>query len=343
MKFIQHRLFATIVGFALALILLQVLDTSAWLQVRAVSISPPIPASRICNPGACQGHYYGSNYSWMQASFPSTGQLQGNWCGIANIQAIELYDFKKVGSTPLYTQQQQIANLLNSNNAISPWGHPSKSIFKANISLDSGTDPRAIEYGLYVTTPANFYFHNIIYPEDNDSATRGFAFDWGSNTNNPGTQNDPISVTISQGAHSFVVAGVYTSSDPSQGGSYTFYGIDTWDPWLSSADHGFDGNKYYNQYQNTVWSFADWKSKETGYIQGLGPSYLWALPYNTHANNGYDPEPSSPVYYYTPPFPNHHNTHWGAFYVTIEQDNISDPNRDYNHSLYPDYSLTPHN
>ena len=344
MRLTSTRPLSILIGFFVALVMIEALTISGWAPIQTVSASPQVPLSGICNPGACQGTFYGTNSTWMKSATADWAQKANNWCGIANIEAIRRYDYKKYnGSNDTYSQQSIANDLNNSSIAISAWGHPSGSIFLANISKDAGTDPRAITWGAWYETPPGNYFHKYIYPNNNDQATRDFAYDFGANSNNPGTRNDPISVTISQGAHSFIIAGVYASADPSYGGSYTLYGIDTWDPWLNSSDKGFDGNKYFNQYQNTVWSFADWKSKQTSSNNPLGPSYLWAKPYSTTANHGYDPDPSAPNHYYDPPFPHYNNqqTHWGNFYITIEQDTITSYNFDY--ALDTNYHLVPHN
>ena len=77
-------------------------------------------------------------------------QAKANWCGIAAIAWVAYYR----GNHSI--AQQQVDDYLNSPDAVSPWGTPSKDPYsggpgvKADISRDSGTDPRAHVVGLRV-------------------------------------------------------------------------------------------------------------------------------------------------------------------------------------------------
>jgi hypothetical protein len=239
----------------------------------------------------------GAIYYWPQQN--------QNWCAIANIQAIKEYDYYKATGGQWPTSdftQTDIYNDVNSQSAVSPWGSTSGYV-KANISNDFGLDPRAITYSAYQVTPAGYYFHNFIYQTSAATATHNVALDFGPAAG----VNDPISITVYHGQHSFVVSGVYASSDPSQGNE-TLYGIDTWDPFVNS---GFGGS--INSTTEEVWSYSDW----------VNSSSLWGSTYSS--NGGQDPDPSTPVNYYVPPFPNYGNQqhHWIGYYVTIEQDGTS--------------------
>jgi hypothetical protein len=247
----------------------------------------------------------------------------GNYCGISNIQVISIYDYLKYnGQYPPYVSQASIHNALNQSNAVSEWGtgrngtgrqHGPGPDVLADIAADGGTDPRAIAFGAYVNTPGGYYFHNWIYRTDATNATYDFASDFGPAYG----VNDPISVTINGGAHSFVIDGVWAKSDPSNPspGEVIYY-IDTYDPWVSSDGYGEDyqqnpptGTHPYNPTQHYARSLSDWISLSKFWGQGYNP-------YNT-----FDPEPNTPNgnYYNSPPL----SAHWGGYYVTIEQDHIN--------------------
>lgn len=261
---------------------------------------------------------------------------QSNWCGIANIYAISIYDWLKYnGGSPPYNSQEQTQGLLNSNGDVSVWGravsgpYPSRQYgpgpyVAADISADGGTDPHAIAVGAYQNTPPGYYFHNWIYRTDATTATYDFGSDFGPANG----LNDPISVTINGGAHSFVIDGVWASRDPSDPRySATIYYIDTWDPWLNGINQAFDGHYYYNTTQNEAWSLSDWTSLSKFWGQGYNP-------YNT-----YDPEPNTTGsnYYNSPPL----GAHWGGYFVTIEQDTATQTSWEY--ALDQNGNLAPHN
>ncbi|MGH2486934.1 MAG: hypothetical protein ACRDHE_13065, partial [Ktedonobacterales bacterium] len=136
---------------------------------------------------------------------------QGNWCGIANIWAIALYDWKKYnGGVPPDDSQESIEAKLNSAGDTSPWGravsgsgsqHGPGPYLTADIAADGGTDPFAVNEGAYQETPPDYYFHNWIYRTNSTTATYDFGSDFGSKNG----VNDPISVMINGGAHSFII------------------------------------------------------------------------------------------------------------------------------------------
>lgn len=309
--------------FAVAAIL--ALTLSLIYQVTAHAAPPKAKPQAYC-PMGCTGTYYGANGSWLLTATDDWFEHQGNWCGIATVTAMERYDWIKASNNwnPTYKTQESVASLLNSSGAVSPWGQAQPGdggpgpAFKADIAADGGTDPRSLSWAAYTVTPGGYYFHNWIYATGanfpgNQTATYDFGADFGPYRG----LNDPISVTIKYGKHSFLIGGVWASSDPSAGGE-TIYDIDTWDPWLNRSDQAFDGHKYYNQYQNEDWSLSDWLG-----LNG-GPQFMWSYAYAT--SNGYDPEPStgySGFPYYQPPFTNGQNWHWNGTWVTIEQDLVT--------------------
>lgn len=233
-------------------------------------------------------------------------QQANNWCSVATATVVNAYAYWRAGNPGgnQYQNQASIANLMNTDSAISPWGAVSgnNGTFKANISHDRGTDPRAVAWVEYTTTPYGYYYHNYIYSNGVDGATRNIASDYGSNGSNV-----PISVTINGGAHMVAVAGVIADRDPSLN-PYTVnvsYVL-VYDPWFGS---GYSPINYYNDQATAQWiSYSDW----------AGLYKWWRTPYNT--GNGYDPEPNTYPgnYYNVPPL----SAHWNNSYVTIEQDNI---------------------
>ena len=292
-------------------------------------------------------------------------QHQGNWCGIANIRAIQVYDWLYYnGRAPAWDNSQEaIHNRLNSYS--SPWGSGGGYVW-SNISRDFGTDPHAIAYGAWYDTPVGtstqpYWFHNWIYRTSSKTATYDFGTDFGRNTV---SHNDPISVTIDGAYHSFVVDGVWATSDPSYPGT-TLSAIDTWDPQDLSgssvdgakenakaegvtdrvrfetgdvrklvypANHSVDGTHPYNQTQNQVWSLTDWTTNRV----------MWGQGYNTH--NGSDPDPDTPNHYYVPPFNSYGVPyHWNTYFVTIEQDRINNASTSFNYAIDQNGHLAPHN
>lgn len=261
-------------------------------------------------------------------------QQNDNWCGVANVRAIQRYDWlyynNGTGSPGWDNSQTAIYNRMNS--ITSPWGAGGGYV-KDDISGDFGSDPHAIAYAAWYDTPPSsqqepYWFHNWIYRTSSTTATYDFATDFGANTV---SHNDPISATIDGGYHSFVISGVYASSDPSYGGE-SIQSVETWDPWLNSSDQGRHNKKYYNQTQLEVWSLSNW----------LSVSFLWGQPYNTNPGSS-DPEPDTPNHYYVPPFPGGYNHHWGTYYVTIEQDAINEDSTSHDYAIDQNGNLAPHN
>jgi len=299
-----------------------------------VNAAPHTTNTSGCPGGSCPGTFYGASPTRMKGSIWDEQEQYGNWCGIANIAVISNYDWLQYNNGyPPYLSQQQIHDLLNSPSRVSPWGtavsgsgrqYGPGPYLTADISADGGTDPHSISVGLYLNTPPGYYFHNWIYRTSATTATYDFGSDYGPSNG----VNDPISVTINGGAHSFVIDGVWANYDPSDPlHGKTIYYIDTWDPWLNGNNQPFDGHYYYNTTQNEAWSLTDWTSL----------SKFWGQGYNPY--NGYDPEPNTTGgnYYNSPPL----SAHWGGYFVTIEQDNTSATSDDY--AFDQNGNLAPHN
>lgn len=300
--------------------------------------------------------FYGANGYWMNLAVDSNHanwpQHRDYWCGVASIAAINWYDQIKtfgLNVSPTWKTQESIGDdtrghlsgsnyyppdssngVLNTSSAISPWGQAQSGspAVKANIAGDSGTDPRSLSWAIWTVTPNGFYFHNWIYQSTATQATYYFGSDFGPAHG----LNDPIMVDINQGDHTFVVDGVYATSDPSAGGE-TIDSIDTWDPLVGNGK----GWGSYNTSDPEVWSTYDWTNKQ--YSSG---AYLFKMPYSKTANGGYDPEPSTNPGYYNAPTSSVPN-HWNGFYVTVEQDEVTRCNASPDIAYDKNGNEVPHN
>lgn len=316
-----------------------------------LGVSPNTVCSITCSGGG--DTFYGTNQSWMQTATAHWPQQASNWCGPANLQAIEYYDWLKYNGTTNvpYPNQQDIVNHLNSSAAISPWGiavplntYPVAG-FKADIANDIGTDPRATAWGAYEVTPPGYWFHNYIYGTDNNTALYLLGSDYGPSNG----INDPVAAAIDLGEHWDVVDGVYATSDPSAGGE-TIDGIDTWDP--SYGEPGSNGHQPSRQY---TWSTYDWEN----YTSPNG-HFQWKYPYSTWSQSNstkeLDPEPysSGSSFGSTPNYYNVHifdssatlTAHWNQSFVTVEQDFVNSAaacNGSPNYALDRYGHLAPHN
>jgi hypothetical protein len=249
---------------------------------------------------ACQGTYYGADIVSMRTATNAWPQAYDNWCGIAGVQAVMRYAWgTQYGNWyPLNWAQGSIHDQMNGqlgNNPVSRWGTPGGSSYvQANLSQDFGTDPRAVAWATWLVTPDNTFYHNYIYRNGASGATHNIGLDFGPTHG----VNRPIVVMINTGLHAFVVSGVYAASDPSVSTNVQIYGVYTWDPFVGRGPS-------INSEMEVVWSMWDWTNK----------SDLWGTGYG----NASDPEPSTPINYYNPPFPTQSH-HWNTYRTSIEQD-----------------------
>lgn len=332
MVFAQRRFFFALVGITLLLALFPLLSSGSGSVAQAASIDyTGVQTQQVPHCYPCY-HFYGSNYSWMYTATNHWPQENpNNWCGIASIQAIQVYDWLYYdGGNPQWDNSQDaIHNRLNTYS--SPWGSGGGYV-TSDISGDFGTDPHSVAYGAWYETPPStgsqpYWFHNWIYRTSATTATYDFSTDFGSNTV---SHDDPITLMIKEGEHSFVIDGVYATSDPSLGGD-NIGSIDTWDPWLGHKNNPPSGyQKLYNTTQEEVWSLTDWTSL----------SLLWGQGYG----NPSDPEPDTSNHYYVPPFNSYGVPHhWNTYYVTIEQDRINNASTSFDYAIDQNGQLAPHN
>jgi hypothetical protein len=86
MTFVQRRLFSPFVGIVLVVTMVQVLVTGGVTQAHSrTSVHAVLPN---CSP--CY-YFYGSTHDWMYTATNDWYQHQGNWYGIANVRAIQVY------------------------------------------------------------------------------------------------------------------------------------------------------------------------------------------------------------------------------------------------------------
>src|SRR5437660_309233 len=149
MTALQRRLFSVMLGAVLALLIGQLLNLNGNVQAHTTSLysrnTQNIPTISFSY------YFYGSNHSWMYTATNDWYQHQGNWCGIANVRAIQVYDWLYYnGKSPQWDNSQEaIHNRLNS--ITSPWGAGGGYV-KTNISRDFGTDPHAIAFAAWYDT-----------------------------------------------------------------------------------------------------------------------------------------------------------------------------------------------
>lgn len=322
--FLRARVSSLLLSCAFALIILPLLNAQSWLQLPLAQAASTLPACSSADT-SCMPTFYGSYQPWMLRATSDWYQHEDFWCGISNIHAIQVYDWLSYnGGKPSRDNSQEAIharlNNTHTSGVISPWDYGGGYV-KADISRDTGTDPRSLAFGLWYETPRSsatnssktYLFHNWIYSTNSTTATYDFSTDFGQSTV---SHNDPISVTVDRGGHSFVVDGVWSSSDPSVANT-NIVALDTWDPWLNRNNQSRIGGIQYNQFQHQVWSLYDWTTNPR----------LWGSPYTT--NYGNDPDPTRPPLnsnYYVPPFPHAIAHHWIGSYITIEQDRVSSVN-----------------
>src|SRR5258706_4366877 len=142
----QRRVFSRLVSILLALTLVQLLQLSMNLPAQAATSQ--LDSGALTQTGLTPNSYtfYGSNHSWMLAATNDWYQHQGNWCGIANIRAIQVYDWLYYnGKAPGWDNSQEaIHNLLHSYS--SPWCHGSGGYVYSDNAGERGIDPHSIAY-----------------------------------------------------------------------------------------------------------------------------------------------------------------------------------------------------
>jgi hypothetical protein len=200
----------------------------------------------------------------MQAAVTAAAwpQQRGNWCGVASIAAVASYVSGSVN-------QASVAGFLNSSAAVSIWGTPPPAYggagFQANISLDTGTDPRAIARGQGGMDGG--IYHNIVDSWGAWDATWHLAVDLRD-------YQQPLTVIVDGGQHSVVISQIIATGDPIADQS-SITGIEVWDP-------GVGANAQIQANQHEIVPIWDWYND---YV-------YWGSRYD----DSLDPDPSVGVY-----------------------------------------------
>lgn len=287
---------------------------------------------------AASGTFYGANEGWVGIATSEWPQRNGNWCGVANVEALANYTFQAATGNanyfpfgnPAHTpaggrNQASIASDLNASFAVSQWGVPSWNGigpgFQADIARDGGTDPRSIAWATLYESAAGDYlhlhrpgylaprwatraysFHDVIYHGGETQALTGLA-------RMLETFHMPVSITMAHGLHSDVVSGLYSTNDPNSSGTAAVTAVNVWDPGVGSSGGG------YQSAREVTWD---------AYSFNNDPS-MWGSTYQS--NNGYDPDPAVGPYTPNGQYP----THWINNYTLIGPDR--------NTGVSPDWAL----
>lgn len=196
----------------------------------------------------------------MQAAVNAAGwpQQTNIWCGVATITAIARY--RGYGAT-----QAGVAAFLNSSAAVSQWGTPPPAGpglgFQANISRDTGSDPRALAEG--VSAEAGGTYTQMVDYWGAWNATAHLAADIEYS-------HQPISVIVASGQHSVVVSKIFANGDPASNPG-SIYALEVWDP-------GYGANAQIQGAQKEIVSLSTWLY-DNGY---------WGAPYDDLL----DPDPA---------------------------------------------------
>lgn len=275
---------------------------------------------------AVSGSYFGANEAWVLTASSEWPQAASNWCGVATVEVVANYSYQLYGGQSYYPfhagGQQQIANDMNSAAASSQWGTPAWNGvgpgFRADISNDFGSDPRALAWAILYESTAGvplhtqrsgytlprwatnaFSYHNVIYHGDVVYAVAGMA-------RTLARFQQPVSVTTDHGLHSVVVSGVYATTNPITQYPANVNAVVVWDPGVGSPWGGDQSAR------EVTWANYTFNNS----------SVAWGSLYSANGND--DPDPSVGIY-----TPTGSQTHWIGFRTDIEPDSQIDVSVDY--------------
>ncbi|HEV2235203.1 MAG TPA: hypothetical protein VGR57_00950 [Ktedonobacterales bacterium] len=244
-------------GAVLAALVALVTVAALGLGAAAVAATPGVGQHRAVTVGVSDAQ--------MQAAVSAAGwpQQRSNWCGVAAIAAVASFMTGGVS-------QASVAGFLNSSAAVSVWGTPPPLYggagFPANISQDTGTDPRAIARGEGGMTGG--LYHNIVDDWGAFDSTFHLAVDLRDS-------HQPVTVIVDGGQHSVVVSAIFANGDPiADPGS--IYALEVWDPGVGAFNAGIQAQ------QREIVGINDW----------LYDGVYWGSLYD----DIYDPDPSVGVY-----------------------------------------------
>ncbi len=73
--------------------MIQLVNLGSGIKAQASSQIQGNPQTQHASPNCSPCYYfYGSNLSWMSTATSDWFQKYGNWCGVANVRAIQRYD-----------------------------------------------------------------------------------------------------------------------------------------------------------------------------------------------------------------------------------------------------------
>lgn len=277
-------------GWALGVLTLMIAVAGVFAGVQVIGTTYAQTAS-----AALTQTYYGANNDRVQAARDAVGlQQNANWCVPAAIGWIAYYRGQQT------ITQTQVANYLNSDAAVSPWGTPSKDArsggpaFRADIARDSGADPRAHAAGLSGVTQTPY--RQVVGMRGARNATDRLIAD-------VVRSREPIAVIVDHGLHTVMVSGVNATGDPiTNPGSVV--SLVVWDPGNPASSSNLQPSP-----KMTI-SINTW----------LSDNRYWGRPYDANAYLGYpiDPDPAVGPYTYDPsPAANDFAHLWIGRYVYI--------------------------
>ncbi len=291
------------------------------------------PSASAC----CTGTFYGATTTRTLNSLtpPGYSAIWPEWnshtsqtsptcnCAVVTAEAITNYTDQQAGYSYRFTTQsmQNTVDSVNQSTGVqSQWGYvlqpsnsqPSPCGGYANISGDTGTDPRAAAYMEYAYTPPNFYFHDYVYRWDLFHASEPSYVQQAQEATTMlaeglQTWGEPVSTVINGGKHTVMVTGVWSDTDPSTHWPAAVNGVVYRDPEYSPSTSRFQ-----------VDFGSQWASN------GLNSTYsLWSLYYGDNASRGDqlntgDPEPGVGPYAPSPANGYHH--HWYHGFTWIQRD-----------------------
>ncbi|HKB47718.1 MAG TPA: hypothetical protein VKC57_08480, partial [Ktedonobacterales bacterium] len=131
----------------------------ALLLAVAATLGGLIPTAAAAPAGQLVEKRYGPDFNSVQHAINASGWPQQDhiWCGLAAMDAV-------INWAKPFVSQPSLANWLNTKTAQSVWGTPRTNpaiawgpAFKADISRDVGTDPRAIAIGQSLLTGGSYH------------------------------------------------------------------------------------------------------------------------------------------------------------------------------------------
>ncbi len=295
--------------------------------------------------------YYGASLNGMQVA---TGvspngaiavnapwpQASGNYCSLADVQAvINYYDWTTNQSLAFPHQQSQgpvtnsvlpgnptleqpgqllyaldhsVAANFSPGPVIESTGFARRPFTLANISHDFGLDPRAIAAGIMYGTQGAVPYHMHIYHTGVNAAAFHIAFA-------VATYHHPVVVIVDHGEHAVIVAGVWSVGNPATNAHAQIQSFAIYDPWNQNWQE-YLGGGYFERVPYATFAF-----------QQPNDGTWIALPYAS--NDTLDPDPYMGKYQagidpYKGPTANPQAHFWLGNLVTIEPDNHFDQNPD---------------